>query len=153
MTITKEQFHHLIPHSGAMCLLDRVERWDDTTILCVSRTHRDPNNPLRNRGRLSAVCGVEYAAQAMALHGGLVSGRPDTGGYLASVRDLHLLVRYLDNIEAELQIEATRLMGDENSLMYQFSVRAGDAELLGGRALVFLQQTGEKNEKSVGDGG
>ncbi len=57
----------LIPHAGAMCLLDAVIAWDATTIACLASSHRTPANPLAVRGRLEAVCGVEYAAQAMAL--------------------------------------------------------------------------------------
>src|SRR5205814_1511307 len=44
-----EQFEirSLIPHSGSMCLLERVLEWDDRSIVCASNTHRDPINPLR----------------------------------------------------------------------------------------------------------
>ena len=47
-----------------------------------------PINPLASGGRLDAVCGVEYAAQAMAVHGGLtaVPRAAPAAGYLASVR-------------------------------------------------------------------
>ena len=55
-----------------MCLLDEVLTWDATQIRCRSATHRVPDNPLRAHGRLGAVCGIEYAAQAMAVHGALV---------------------------------------------------------------------------------
>ena len=61
----------MIPHTGAMCLLDGVLQWDTSTIQCVSRSHRDAHNPLRIDGRLPTLCGIEYAAQAMAVHGGL----------------------------------------------------------------------------------
>src|SRR6202012_731614 len=62
----REQIAASIPHSGAMCLLDEVQAWDDTRIRCVATSHRDPHNPLRARGRLATICGIEYAAQAMA---------------------------------------------------------------------------------------
>ena len=69
----------LIPHAGAMCLLDAVLAWDATTIACVASSHRSPANPLAGERRLDAVCGVEYAAQAMAVHGGLTgNGRRPT---------------------------------------------------------------------------
>ncbi|MEK6297982.1 MAG: hydroxymyristoyl-ACP dehydratase, partial [Paraburkholderia tropica] len=40
-----------IPHSGAMCLLDSVEAWDDAQIRCLATSHLDTHNPLRANGR------------------------------------------------------------------------------------------------------
>ena len=36
-------------------------------------SHRAADNPLRAHGRLGAACGIEYAAQAMAVHGALLA--------------------------------------------------------------------------------
>ena len=80
--LNKTEIAALIPHSGAMCLLDEVASWDATHIRCVARTHRDPQNPLRNGVRVPVLCGIEYAAQAMAVHDGLsgaVQERPRSG--------------------------------------------------------------------------
>ena len=60
-----------------MCLLDEVVQWDERSIVCISNTHRDPANPLRRQGRLSAVHAFEYGAQTAAVHGGLLCD--DTG--------------------------------------------------------------------------
>jgi predicted hotdog family 3-hydroxylacyl-ACP dehydratase len=86
LMLERSEIARLIPHAGAMCLLDAVVSWDADRIRCVSRTHRDPDNPLRAGAELDAVCGIEYAAQAMALHGGLAlsAGAPTPAGYLAS---------------------------------------------------------------------
>jgi len=62
-----------LPHAGRMCLLERLESWDGDSITCIATSHRDADNPLRRGGHLHAVAGVEYAAQAMALHGNLLS--------------------------------------------------------------------------------
>ena len=62
-----------LPHAGRMCLLERLESWDGDSIICIATSHRDTDNPLRSGGHLHAVAGVEYAAQAMALHGNLLS--------------------------------------------------------------------------------
>ena len=32
----------LVPHAGAMCLLERIVRWDDSSIALATATHRDP---------------------------------------------------------------------------------------------------------------
>src|SRR5436305_13455670 len=69
--INKAEIRTLIPHSGLMCLLDEVTQWDDRSIVCITNTHRDPDNPLLREGRLSALHAFEYGAQAAAVHGGL----------------------------------------------------------------------------------
>jgi predicted hotdog family 3-hydroxylacyl-ACP dehydratase len=93
----------LIPHSGTMCLIDRVTRWDAASICCRAVSHRDPGNPMLVDGRLGAICGVEYAAQAMAIHGclaGTIGARPKLG-YLASVRELVCAVDRLDDLAGD----------------------------------------------------
>jgi len=129
-----------IPHQGAMCLLDAVIDWSMTAISCRAVSHTDPRNPLRAEGRLGAAAGIEYAAQAMAVHGALIAN-PDERprqGYLASVRGVQLHVARLDDLPGELGVEAERLSGDANNILYRFSVRHGDRCLLEGRAAVVL---------------
>lgn len=136
-----EQIARLIPHAGSMCLLKTVTRYDRTTIHCVAVSHRLPDNPLRENGSLHAVCGVEYAAQAMAVHGALMSGpgqQPPRAGRLAGVRSLQLNVERLDDIDADLEISAVQLLGDENSMVYEFAVDVPAGTLLKGRATVVL---------------
>ena len=62
-----------IPHQGSMCLLDAVLHWDSQHLVCCATSHRHAGNPLRQFDRLGAACGIEYAAQAMAVHGVLVA--------------------------------------------------------------------------------
>ncbi|MDB5361920.1 MAG: hydroxymyristoyl-ACP dehydratase [Rhodospirillales bacterium] len=138
--IARDRIAALIPHAGAMCLLEQVVAWDERTIRCRAISHRDPGNPLAVDGRLGAACGVEYAAQAMALHGGLtgaVGGRP-AAGYLASLRALVLRVDRLDDLAGDLVIEAERLAGEAASVSYRFSVSHAGLPLLSGRAAVIL---------------
>lgn len=140
MLVTRTGIAKLIPHAGAMCLLDGVVQWDAARIRCVSRTHRDPENPLRAGGQLPAVCGIEYAAQAMAVHGGLaggISGRPKAG-YLVSLRDVVFRNSRLDDLDGDLIVDAEQLMGDRSRVIYQFKLRVGEVEVLSGRATVVL---------------
>ncbi len=139
-----------IPHQGSMCLLDRVTAWDPRQIACEAVSHRAAGNPLRAHGRLGAACGIEYAAQAMAVHGALIAeagaaaGAASTVpnvGYLVSVRGVTLHVERLDNIEAALTIRAERTSGDAATILYGFTVHAGPALLLSGRAAVVLNAT------------
>jgi len=129
-----------IPHDGAMCVLDTVDAWDADRIRCTATSHRDPHNPLRAHGRLASVCGIEYAAQAMAVHGALLGAheaRPRVG-YLASVRNVDAFVDRLDTFAQPLVIEAERVSGDARSVLYGFVLRCGDHVLLSGRAAVML---------------
>jgi predicted hotdog family 3-hydroxylacyl-ACP dehydratase len=129
-----------IPHQGAMCLLDTVVAWSPERIRCVSASHRSADNPLRADGRLGAVCGIEYAAQAMAIHGALIAGDDASPrqGFLASVRGVELNVERLDDIAGELDIDAERLSGDSDNILYRFAVRGEGRCLLAGRAMVIL---------------
>jgi predicted hotdog family 3-hydroxylacyl-ACP dehydratase len=130
----------LIPHAGTMCLLDRVLAWDAHSIMCVASSHRKADNPLLVEGRLGAACSVEYAAQAMAVHGGLtgvITERPRLG-YLASVRPLKLYRQFLDDLESDLSIEAEMLAGQQTLCLYGFCIRSGDIKVAQGRATVLL---------------
>jgi predicted hotdog family 3-hydroxylacyl-ACP dehydratase len=131
----------MIPHAGAMCLLDGVQYWDQVLIRCLSARHRSEHNPLRRAGRLSAVCGIEFAAQAMAVHGRLSGGvgRRPRAGYLASVRDVRCHQERLDVLESDLIVIAEHLMGDEQRVMYRFTLDCAGIEILSGRAAVVLE--------------
>ena len=136
--IDQDRIRELIPHAGAMCLLDRVEAWDATRIRCRSDSHQRGDNPLRHAGRLRAICGVEYAAQAMALHGALCAGGRPRAGLLVSLRDVICAVAELDEEPGELIVEAERLLGDEDRMIYAFRLHSAERELLRGRATVVL---------------
>ena len=82
--LTKEELSAFLPHTGAMRLIDLVDSWNATTIRCRTRSHRDVANPLRQGGRLDAVPGTEYAAQALGLHGGSLRRERSTRGLIGS---------------------------------------------------------------------
>ena len=129
-----------IPHQGSMCLLDAVTGWSENSIACRATSHTDPVNPLRADGRLGAANGIEYAAQAMAIHGALLANADDSPrqGYLTSVRSVSLHVARLDDLPGELDVQAERLSGDANNILYQFSLSHTGRCLLAGRAAVVL---------------
>src|SRR5215470_7675929 len=138
-SITKAEIRTLIPHADLMCLLDGVMQWDDRKIACVSNTHRDPANPLRRQGQLSAVHAFEYGAQAAAIHGGLrarAAGTIAPPGYLAALRDGRLHVTRLDYIHLPLQICATHLFGNAANTMYEFIVTAATVVVAEGRVTI-----------------
>jgi predicted hotdog family 3-hydroxylacyl-ACP dehydratase len=144
MQLNRAWIESHLPHQGRMCLLDEVIDWDAESIHCRSATHRAQDNPLRSQQRLGSACGIEYAAQAMALHGALAreqnggKSAPQQVGLLASVRDVRLFVSRLDDIESDLSCEARRLLGDGFTALYEFVLRAEARILLSGRATVVL---------------
>lgn len=140
----------LIPHSGAMCWLDALLSWSADEIVCRAVNHADAGHPLRTASGLLAPCAIEYAAQAMALHGGLRAGGLDpatreraqsevVAGYLASARGVRCRVQRLDDIAGALHIHALRTAGDGGQALYRFTLSdAAGRVLVDGRASVVL---------------
>lgn len=142
LILNKAALCRLIPHHGTMCLLETVEQWDDTGILCTATSHRHATNPLRRHNQLEAICGLEYAAQAMAVHVGLLEQRKErrlTVGYLGAVKNLMLRTARLDDVKENLTLQATRLVGETGCFIYTFRVSAERRVLLEGRASIFLK--------------
>jgi predicted hotdog family 3-hydroxylacyl-ACP dehydratase len=139
MRLDRRWIEENIPHHGRMCLLDEVVDWDAQHIRCRSGTHRAADHPLRSAGRLGVACGIEYAAQAMAVHGALAGGAKNARselGFLAALRNVQLHVLRLDDVQADLICEATLIAGDRGSALYEFALRSEARRLLSGRATV-----------------
>lgn len=135
-----------IPHSGRMCLLDRVIHWDERGVRCAATSHRDTDNPLREATGLPVWAGIEYAAQAAAVHSALIHQRPaPRAGVLAALHNVNASCGRLDEIELELLLDATLLHSDPAGGIYAFEMRAGEDLLLRGQfTLMFpgLQRSG-----------
>ena len=122
-----------------MCLLDGVLAWDRQSITCQASSHRATNNPLAVNGRLDAVCGVEYAAQAMAVHGGLLgNGHRPAAGYLANLRDVSFAVDRLDLCQGDLLVAAELLIADAARVIYRFELGSDAGQVMSGRAAVVI---------------
>lgn len=132
-----------LPHAGRMVLLDRVVEWDERAIACATRTHLDPANPLREPPGLPVWAGIEYAAQAAAIHGSLLQGASSARqGFLASVRDTCPYCERLDGVEGELVVRATLAHADPAGAIYDFEVQSATRVLLTGRvALMYAKET------------
>jgi predicted hotdog family 3-hydroxylacyl-ACP dehydratase len=138
MKLSKTDIAGLIPHAGDMCLLDGVDTWDEGAMVCTATGHGHPAHPLRDGATLPAVCGIEYAAQAVALHAALSRGRGQVpaAGLLAAVRDVILSVDRLDDLAGPLTIRVEKLLAQDAGLLYRFAVAAGGREALQGRLSV-----------------
>ena len=92
-----------------------------------------------------AAAAIEYAAQAAALHGGLLAraaGAAAPPGYLASAREVRLGAWRLDDLPAAesdlLHVVAERQAGDADRLLYAFRVEHAGREVASGRLAVVL---------------
>ncbi len=129
----------LIPHSGAMCLLERIMHWDDSSVTLATTTHRNPGNPLATAAGLRAIHLCEYGAQAMAVHGGLSAesrGQRAMPGLLVSLRDVALHCKFIHAYDGELIVQATRLHDSSTAWAYSFRVLHAGVLLAQGRATV-----------------
>ena len=141
--VDRELIAELIPHQGAMSLLDRVLSWDESSIVAASMTHHATAHPLRSNGYLRAVHLCEYGAQAAALHGGLLARAAGTvaePGYLVSVRDVTLNCSRIDDLAGELRIHAELLLQDSGSWQYRFAAAHAGAALASGRLAIIRRK-------------
>jgi predicted hotdog family 3-hydroxylacyl-ACP dehydratase len=134
----------LLPHAGAMCLLDEVSAWSDKAIACRATSHLSPSNPLRRQDRLATICGAEYGLQAAALHGALLAGgeRQPTG-YLSGLNLSRIEAERLDDPAfGALLVTAHIELADRRGLIYGFDLRDENGRLLlEGRGTILFPET------------
>lgn len=130
--ITGDDLRALLPHAGAMCLLDHVSDWSIEAITCRASSHLSPDNPLRRAGRLATLCGAEYGLQAAAIHGALRDGgQAQPAGYLSGLTLSHIGVTRLDDPAlGGLRVEARIELAERRGLIYGFTLHAEDGLLL-----------------------
>lgn len=143
MDDTQPPVQSLIPHSGAMCLLDGIRVWDAAGITCFASSHTRADNPLRHDNRLSAQAGIEYAAQAMAAHAALANPAGPRRGYLAVVNKVRWHVDRLDRIESPLEVRAWCVLPLPAGRCYGFALDSHGARLLEGEAIVVMPDSTE----------
>jgi predicted hotdog family 3-hydroxylacyl-ACP dehydratase len=149
MRLNRAWIESRLPHQGRMCLLEEVLEWTEHSVRCRAVSHLAADHPLRAHGRLGIACGIEYAAQTMAVHGVLTAERAQTtarAGFLASVRGVRFDAARLDASTADLYCAAVCVAADPDTVVYEFTVdAAGDpaAEsrqpLIAGRATISLR--------------
>ncbi len=137
-----------IPHTGRMCLLDRVLQWDERSIRCSATSHREQDNPLRETGGLATWAGIEYAAQAAAVHGSLLLNETaPCSGVLAALKNVAATQQWLHEIAGDLVIEANLLHSDPAGGIFSFEVLAGDTCVLSGQfTLMYIEAVNQSQE-------
>ncbi len=107
----------LLPHRGAMRLLDRVAGWDEDTVSVGCRV-RAQQWYSEAGGHMPAWLGVELMAQAIVAHVSLIArraGRPPKEGVLLGTRAFRASVPRF-SVDAELLISARRMFVDTSGL-------------------------------------
>lgn len=144
----------LVPHAGSMCLLHELSGWDEAHIVCRAISHRDVANPLRSAQGLPVTAAIEYAGQAMALHGALLAqalGAAMRPGMLASARSVEFTRLRLDDLAGDLTVSAERLAGDDRQILYRFELVHAGVPVASGRAAVVLELAGVAEPARDGD--
>lgn len=115
----------LLPHSGNMVFLDRVVNFDSDS-MTTEVTVRS-NGLFGDERKIPAWLGIEYMAQSVAAHGGMmckISGKPINPGFLLGTR------RYQCNIDAFdvgslLTVKVKKLIQDQGLGVFECRI-SGD---------------------------
>lgn len=136
---------NLVPHAGPMCLLEEVVAWDEFRAHCRTAGYWRTGHPLARAGRLSAVLCIEYAAQAAAVHGGLLARAQDdvdpgrkAAGRLVALKGCKwereaLAAAALDQA---LDVRVDRHLGGPAGSIYGFAIDSGNRILVTGRLTI-----------------
>ena len=137
--LSRAQIEGRLPHTGTMCLLDSVQRWDATTIVCHAAAPT-ATHPLTRAQGVPAVAAVEYAAQAAAVHGSLLDATDSPrDGLLAKLTDVELPATLFDAGGGPLTVRAELLSRVDSGCLYAFEVSDHRSCVARGRLLVAFQ--------------
>ena len=133
-----------------MCLLDRVLHWDERSIRCSAISHRDPDNPLRVAGGLATLAGIEYAAQAAAVHGALLNATKEPrNGVLAALKNVVTTREWLHDVIEEIVVETTLLHSDPSGGIFSFALVVATEPVLSGQFTLMYIDTSQANGLST----
>lgn len=114
--MTMPDIRTLVPHSGAMVLLDRVLSADDENLCAEVRIHAD--SVFCDGASVGAWVGVEYMAQAIAAHAGWLALRRDEPvkvGFLLGARKYEASLAHF-SVGSVLHVHAHRVLQGDNGL-------------------------------------
>jgi len=137
--LNRAQIESRVPHAGSMCLLDSVQQWDATSIVCQALAPTVAH-PLARAQTVPAIAAVEYAAQAAAVHGSLLDATESPReGMLAKLSEVELCATTLDAAGGALTVRAELLSRVATGCMYSFEVCDQRACVVRGRLMVAFQ--------------
>lgn len=126
-----------LPHGAGMVLLDRIEHCDGDGLRALSTRHRGPAHPLADTaGAVATLHLLEYAAQAAAIHLGVLRARADASGVpaavapgvIAFVRELWFGLPDIGPEAPALQVEVQRRAAIPGGVAYAFTARFAAGE-------------------------
>ena len=138
-----------LPHGAGAVLLDVVAHTDHDTSICKSSRHKDVRNPFRveraGQWCLPASAAIEFAAQAIALHGALGgrggSDAQPASAYIARLKGVTWKPVLLSDVAGELTISATCTGRLASGAEYTFEITAEDmGRLASGTAIVMFAE-------------
>lgn len=114
----------LLPHDGQMVLLDKVLDYDQESLMAEVVVRDD--GLFAEGNQVPAWIGIEYMAQTVAAHGGVMchlAGRPIMLGFLLGTR------RYNSNVSSfkvgtRLMIKVTRIIEDQGLGVFDCHISA-----------------------------
>ncbi|MEM1153042.1 MAG: hypothetical protein AAGI44_02810 [Pseudomonadota bacterium] len=138
--LDKAAIDELIPHTGSMCVLDTVQRWDQDSIVCTSNRHHSEDNPLRESAELCCEVLLEYTAQAAAVHAALVGAGigSDRTALMGAVKRLHLHQRVVEPSIETLLVSANAQLQSRDGAIYQVAVHGHDTPLITARIVLLI---------------
>jgi predicted hotdog family 3-hydroxylacyl-ACP dehydratase len=140
MKLARAEIERLVPHAGAMCLLDCVTQWSPASISCTSPAPA-AGHPLAGKRGVPAIVATEYAAQATAVHGALIEdANAPRAGMLATLMDVQLATATIPSDGGPLAIRVDLLGRSAAGCMYSFEVGTARATIASGRLLVALAE-------------
>ncbi len=135
MILDRKAIERSVPHAGAMCLLDAVQHWDAAGIACTAAAP-DTSHPLARDGVVPAVAAIEYAAQATAVHGTLLEGRPAPVGMLVKLSHVEFQARRIAAANGPLTVHVTLRARDVFGCLYDFEVNGANHPIARGQLMV-----------------
>ncbi len=148
--MNSEEVERVLPHADRMVLVDRVITMDASTIHCRGKNPTDPRHPLREGAILPIVAGIEYAAQAAALHAIVTDqARGPARGQLVILQDVSWTTDRLD-VSTEIDIHAEEIARVANGLHYRFVLSSTECELISGRLMIAITPLESGNDPQEG---
>lgn len=135
----------LLPHAAPMILIESPIESAENYLMCRTDSHLLANHPLRIEGILNIFSGIEYAAQAMALHARL-SGAPGQEGeqpprgFVATASKVKAFAARLDQYPHPLLVRVDRIASSRDSSLYSFIIKADEILLLEGQLMAVIEQ-------------
>ncbi|OHX36100.1 hotdog family protein [Methylomonas sp. LWB] len=120
----------LLPHTGAMVLLDRLLHFDEAGV-ATELTVRGDGLLFGDAEQVPAWAGIEYMAQTIGVYAGLKAkqaGEPIRLGFLLGTR------RYLGNVDylpvgARLTVEAAKILQEGQLGVFECRIRGDNIDI------------------------